>query len=81
MKPQGSVWVVRRWCDLCADPVHGCFDNPEGLNNGYLSSGRGPQVCKLANILRLGTAVPSQDLSGAWVTVHGSMPAKPSTYP
>jgi hypothetical protein len=28
------------------------------------------QALKLANGLRLGTVVPSQDLSGAWVTIH-----------
>jgi hypothetical protein len=45
-----------------------CFDNPDGLNYEDLL------VClvlKLANGLRLGTTVPSQDLSGVWVTVHG----------
>jgi hypothetical protein len=71
MKPHGSIQIVRRWCGLHADPVHECFDDPEGLNSGYLPSGCGPQVCELTNSLRLGTTVPSQDLSGAWVTVHG----------
>jgi hypothetical protein len=51
------------------DPVRGCFDNTEGLNNVHLPSGCGPRVCDLANDLRPGTTVPSQDLSGAWVTV------------
>jgi hypothetical protein len=46
------------------DPVHGCFDNLDGLNNGHLSSQRGPRVHELAISLRLGTAVLSQDLCG-----------------
>jgi hypothetical protein len=29
------------------------------------------RVCELANGLRLGTTVPSQDLSGTWVTIRG----------
>jgi hypothetical protein len=70
MKPHGSVWAVKRWHGLRVDPVHSYFDNPEGLNNGYLPSGRGPQVHELANSLRPGTAVLSQDLSGGWVTIH-----------
>jgi hypothetical protein len=53
------------------DHVHGCFDNPEGLNHGYLPSQCGSQVREHANGLRLGNAVLSQDLSGAWITVHG----------
>jgi hypothetical protein len=68
MKPHGFVWVVRKWHSLRTDPVHGCFDDPEGLNNGYLPSGRGPRVHEVANDLRLGTTVLSLDLSGAWVT-------------
>jgi hypothetical protein len=71
MKPDGSVWVVIRWHCLHANPVYGCFDDPEGLNNGYLPSGRALLVRELANGLRLGTAVLSQDLSRAWVTVCG----------
>jgi hypothetical protein len=50
-------------------PIHGCFDNLEGLNNGHLTSQHGYQVHELANILRLGTTVLSQDLNGVWVTV------------
>jgi hypothetical protein len=53
------------------DPVHGYFDNPEGLNRGNLPSGYGSWVRELANSLRLGTALPSQDLSGSWVIIHG----------
>jgi hypothetical protein len=45
--------------------------DPEGLNNGYLSSGHGARVLELANSLRPDTIVPSQDLSGARVTVSG----------
>jgi hypothetical protein len=59
MKPHGSVRAVRRWCSVCVDPVHGCFDNLEGLNNGYLPSGHSPRVCELANGLRLGTTISS----------------------
>jgi hypothetical protein len=64
MKAHSSVWVFRRWCGLCTDPVHGSFDNLEGLNNGHLPSRRDPQVHELANGLRLDTIVPSQNLSG-----------------
>jgi hypothetical protein len=53
------------------DPVHGCFDNPEGLNHRNLPRGHGSRVHELTNGLRLGTAVPSQDLSGVWVIDHG----------
>jgi hypothetical protein len=62
--------IVRRWHNMCADVVLRCLDDPEGLNNGHLPSGRGPQVHKLANSLRLATIVPSKDLSGAWVTIR-----------
>jgi hypothetical protein len=50
---------------MCTDPIRGCFNNPEGLSNGHLPSERGPQVRELANSLKLGIVVPSQDLSGA----------------
>jgi hypothetical protein len=56
---------------LRTNPVRGCFDDPEELNNEYLPSGHDAQVHELANGLRLDTAVPSHDLSGAWVTIHG----------
>jgi hypothetical protein len=59
MKPQGSVGVVRRWYSVCTDPVCGCFDNPEGLNNGHLPSRRGLRVHELANGVRHGTTVLS----------------------
>jgi hypothetical protein len=36
-----------------------------------LASQRGSRALELANRLRLSTAVLSQDLSGAWVTVRG----------
>jgi hypothetical protein len=52
------------------NPVRGCFDNPEELNRGNLPRGCGSRVHELANSLILGTTVLSQDLSGAWVTVH-----------
>jgi hypothetical protein len=54
-----------------ADPILRCLDAQEGLNNGYLPSGCNPQVHELTNGLRLVTGVPSQDLSGASVTIHG----------
>jgi hypothetical protein len=69
MKSHSSIRVVRRWCGVCTDPIRGCFDNLEGLNNRYLPSRRCPQVRELANGLRLGTVVLSQDMSGAWVTI------------
>jgi hypothetical protein len=71
MKPHNSVRVVRKWCDMHTDPILRCFDNSEGLNNGDLLSCHDSQIHELANGLRLGTAVPSHDLSGAWVTVSG----------
>jgi hypothetical protein len=71
MKPHSFVRIVKRWCGICTDPVLKCLDDPEGLNNGYLPSGHGPRVHELANGLRLGIAVLSQDLSGTWVTIHG----------
>jgi hypothetical protein len=33
IKPHSFVRVVRRWCGVHTNPVRGCFDNPEGLNN------------------------------------------------
>jgi hypothetical protein len=44
---------------LRADPIRGCFNNLEGLNNRYLPSGRSPRVHELANGMRLDTIVPS----------------------
>jgi hypothetical protein len=35
------------------NPVRGCFDNMEGLNNEHLPSRCGPRVCELPNGLRL----------------------------
>jgi hypothetical protein len=81
MMLHGSIRVVRRWRGLRGDPICRCFDDPKGLNNGYLSSGHGPQVHKLANGLRLSTVVPSQDLSGACVTVHGCESARVNVSP
>jgi hypothetical protein len=70
MKPHGFTQVVKRWCGVRTDPILGCLDDPEGLNNGYLPSERGPHVHELANGLRFGTVVLCLDLSGAWVDVH-----------
>jgi hypothetical protein len=70
MKPHSSIWVVRTWCGVHTVPILRCFDNPEGQNNGHLHSERGPRVYELANGLRLGTAMLSQDLSGVWVIIR-----------
>jgi hypothetical protein len=70
MKPHDSVRVVRRWCDVCTDPVCGCLNKPEGLDNMYLPSGCGPRFRELPNGMRLGNVVSSLDLSRAWVTIH-----------
>jgi hypothetical protein len=32
LKPHGSIWVVRMWCDMHIDPVLRCFDNLEWLS-------------------------------------------------
>jgi hypothetical protein len=42
MKLHDPVRVVRKWRDMRTDPVHRFLDDPEGLNNGHLLSGRGP---------------------------------------
>jgi hypothetical protein len=70
MKPHDSIRVVRRWCGVCTNPIHECFDNMEGLNNGHLPSRCILRVHELDNGLRLVTTVLSQDLCGVWVTVH-----------
>jgi hypothetical protein len=44
--------------------------NPEGMKCEDLLDGV-PRAHELANGLRLSIEVPSQDLSGAWVTVRG----------
>jgi hypothetical protein len=62
MKPHGSVWVIRMWFGIHTDPILKCFYNPEGLSCGDLLVDVVPE---LANDLRLGTVVPSQDLRGA----------------
>jgi hypothetical protein len=68
MKPHDFVRVVRRWCGMRTDPVHGTFNDPEGLNNGRLSSWHDPRVCELANGLRLGTVVPKS--GSEWSLSH-----------
>jgi hypothetical protein len=46
------------------------FLSPGGVElNGYLPCWCGSRVHELASGLRLDTAMPSQDLSGAWVNV------------
>jgi hypothetical protein len=49
---------------VSTDPVHGCFNNPEGLNNGHLPSGCGPQVHELANGLGESQRKPSAPPDG-----------------
>jgi hypothetical protein len=49
---------------VSTDPVHGCFNNPEGLNNGHLPSGSGPQVHELANGLGESQRKPSAPPDG-----------------
>jgi hypothetical protein len=72
MKPHYFVWVVKKWYGVRTDHTLRCFDNPKGLNCGdLLASRRGSRVPELANCLRLGTAVWSQDLSGAWIIIQG----------
>jgi hypothetical protein len=56
------------WCSECTDPVLRCFVNLEGPNYSDLL---GSVVPQLPNGLRLSIEVPSQDLSGAWVTDWG----------
>jgi hypothetical protein len=65
MKPHSSIQIVRKCPGMHTDPVLSCLDELEELNNGHLLGGRDPRVCELANSLRLGTAMLSQDLSGA----------------
>jgi hypothetical protein len=65
MKPHDSIWVMRRWCCKSTDPVRGCLDNPEGLNNGHLPSWHAPRVHELANGLRLGIVVPKIGFEGS----------------
>jgi hypothetical protein len=45
-------------------PVHGCFDNSDGLSNMHMPSWCHPRSCELTNGLRLGTIVLIRDLSG-----------------
>jgi hypothetical protein len=59
------------WCGKRTDPILSCFNNTKGLNCGDLLVGIVLEFLSWLTILRLGTVVPSQDLSGAWVTVRG----------
>jgi hypothetical protein len=58
------------WCGICTDPGLRCVNNSKGLNCGDLLEGVIPELGELTNGLRLDTAVPSQDLSAALVTVQ-----------
>jgi hypothetical protein len=71
MKPHSSIKVVKKWCSVRTDPVLRCFDNLEGLNNRGMPCWCSLRVRELANGLKPGTTVMSQNLSGAWVTIHG----------
>jgi hypothetical protein len=71
MKPHGSILVVKKWHDMHTDLVLRCFDNPEGMNSEDLPSWCNSRVHELANGSRLGTTMPSLDLSGAWVIMCG----------
>jgi hypothetical protein len=51
------------WYRIHTDPILRCFDNLEGLNCENL-------LVSVANGLRMSTEMPSQDLSGAWITVQ-----------
>jgi hypothetical protein len=42
MKSHGSIWVVRKWHDMHADPILMCLDDLKGLNNEHLPSRRDP---------------------------------------
>jgi hypothetical protein len=57
------------------------FQYPGGAELWGLASWCGSRTLELANGLRLGTVVPSQDLSGACVTVSGRELARPSASP
>jgi hypothetical protein len=61
----GSVQVGRRVCGAHTYHIRGCFDN----SDGHLPSQLGSRVCELANYLRLGIVVLSQDLTGVWITM------------
>jgi hypothetical protein len=71
MKPHCFVWIVRLGCRERTNPVLRCFVNPEGMNCRDLLVGMSHEFIELTNSLRLSTDVPSQDLSGAWVTIRG----------
>jgi hypothetical protein len=71
--------LSKLWCGNHTDPVLMSFINPEGLNCEDLLEGVVPELDELANSLRLGIEVPSQDLSGVWFTFRGSEPALAST--
>jgi hypothetical protein len=51
-------------------PSSGELANLEGLNCEDLLEGVIPELGELANEIRLNTEVPSQDLSGACVTIR-----------
>jgi hypothetical protein len=61
----------------CPQVIH----DPGGAELRGLASRRGPRARELTNGLRLSTAVLSQDLSGAWITIQGREPARASDCP
>jgi hypothetical protein len=44
MKSPGSIWVVRKWCKICTDPILKCFVNLEGLSCRDLIVGILPEL-------------------------------------
>jgi hypothetical protein len=66
---------------MSTKPVRGCFDNLEGMNNGDFPSWHGSRIHELANGMRHGTTMPSQDLSEDWIIMCGCEPARASTSP
>jgi hypothetical protein len=71
MKTHNSIWVVRLGCNKRTNPILRCFVNSKRLNYEDLLVGMVHEFVDLANGLRLSTEVPSQDLSGVWITVRG----------
>jgi hypothetical protein len=57
------------WCGIHTDLILRCFVNLEGLNCDDLLEGMVPELGEVANSLRLSTKVPSQNLSGVWITL------------
>jgi hypothetical protein len=74
-----SLWLLEGGVVYARTPSTGVSITQGGLNYGFLPCRRSSRVHELANGLRLGTVVPSQDLSGLYVIVCGGEPAGAST--